>query len=218
MTRQLFSLLLPGLLMLALPACATPLTYSAKEIHGQIVDAETNQPIEGAVIVAQWILFEMGIGHGGHKSRIHIHETVTDQNGNYTIPAWGPKLHSPITMLDREDPMLLIFKSGYAPQILVNSIDRSDAVRISEWDGRVVKLKKFQGTLEAYANQLLYVISTSLPDSGKEWKSFPRMVLALDVENRRLKTLGLKPEYRATSFNIEYLDEADRAFLRKFER
>lgn len=201
-----------------LPACATPLMYSAKEIRGRIVDAETNQPIGGAVIVAQWILFEMGIGHGGHKSRIHIHETVTDKEGRYLIPAWGPKPHPPFTDLDREDPMLLVFKSEYEPRILVNRINRSESQRISDWDGRVIKLKRFKGALEAYANQLLYVISTNLSESDKEWKSFPRMVLALDAENRRLKSLGLKTEYRTTSFNIEYFDEADRVYLRKFEK
>lgn len=81
MMRPLFSLLLSGLLMWVLPACATPLTYSAKEIRGQIVAAETNQSIEGAIIVAQWVLFHIGPGHGGHKSRIHVHETITDRDG-----------------------------------------------------------------------------------------------------------------------------------------
>ena len=205
-------------IVFALSACATPLTYSAKEIRGRVVDAETGQPVEGAVIVAQWILFEMGIGHGGHKGRLHIYETVTDNNGHYTIPAWGPKVHSPFTMLDNLDPEILIFKSGYEPRGLVNEHERTSSVRVSEWDGRVIKLKKFQGTIETYANQILYVVSTSLPDTGKVWRSFPRMVLALDAEDRRLKSLGLKPEYRATSFSVEYFDKADQVFLRNLER
>ena len=201
--------------LFALSACATPLTYSAKEIRGQIVDAETNEPIENAVIVAQWILFEIGVGH--HK-RLHIEETVTDKNGSYTISAWGPKIHPPLTKLDREDPMLAIFKSGYAPLRLYNSTDRSDSLRASEWDGRVIKLKKFQGNLEDYADRIRRTISDGLPEEGKEWKSFPRMILALDAENRHLKSLGLKKGYRATTFNIEYFDEADKAFLKRFEK
>jgi len=199
----------------SLVACATPLTYSAKEIHGQVVDAETGQPIEGVVVVAQWILFQVGSGHG---PRLQIIETVTDKDGKYAFSAWGPKPHAPFTELVDRDPEILIFKSGYEPRGLVNITARDDAVRISDWDGKAVKLKKPQGDLESYAKKILYIISTSLPESGKEWKSFPRMVLALDAENRRLKSLGLKPGYRATSFEIENFDAADRAYLRKYEK
>lgn len=196
-----------------LPACATPLTYSAKEIRSQIVDAETDQPIEGAVIVAQWILFEMGVGH---RKRLHIEETVTDKDGRYVIPAWGPKPHPPLTELDREDPMLAIFKSGYMPLRLYNRIDRSDSLRVSEWDGKVIRLKRFQGGLEDYARRL-ESFSIGLAHNGKEWRLFPRMILALDAENRRLKSQGLNPNYRTSIFEIEYFDEADRDYLRRYE-
>lgn len=196
-----------------LPACATPLTYSAKEIRGQIVDDETGEPIEGVVVVAQWILFEMGVGH---RKRLHIEETVTDKDGRYIIPAWGPKPHLPFTELDREDPMLAIFKSGYEPRILVNRIDRSEALRISDWDGQVVKLKRYQGNVEQYAFRIGTVIRDSLDD--KEWKSFPRMVLALDSENKRLDGLGLKPGYRFRVLFLEKLSEADRDFLKRYEK
>ena len=65
----LFVLLL--LIAISSLACATPLTYSAKEIHGQVADAETGQPIDGAIVVAQWVLSH--IGSGGYGTRLHIH-------------------------------------------------------------------------------------------------------------------------------------------------
>ncbi len=46
------------------------------------MEADTGQPIEGAVIVAQCILFVAGIGHEGHNRTLHIAEVVTDKNGN----------------------------------------------------------------------------------------------------------------------------------------
>src|SRR5437762_122484 len=105
------------LVMMELPlhACAfaaAPPMYLAKEIHGQVVDAATGQPIERAVIVAQWILFVGGIGHGGHNQVLHVAEVVTDKDGNYVIPGWGPKPRLPLTELDNQDPKLLVFKSG----------------------------------------------------------------------------------------------------------
>jgi len=200
----------------SLAACATPAFYSAKEIHGQIVDAETGQPIEGAVVVGQWVLFHIGIGHGGHKSRIHIHETVTDKDGKYVIPAWGPKPHPPMTELHDRDPDILIFKSGYEPQVLTNSVVREDAVRVSEWDGKTVKLMRTKRSLEDYA-QRLESMSISLPREGKEWRTFPRMILALDAENRRLLSLGLNKKYRTSIFEIEHFDQSDKDYLKRFE-
>lgn len=201
--------------LMALPACTTPLTYSAREIRGQIVDAETGQPIEGAVVVAQWVLFEGGIGHGGHKGRLHIYEAVTDQDGRYFIPAWGPKTHPPMTELDNRDPEILLFKSMYEPKTLYNNVMREDSIRISDWDGKVVKLRKSQSSLEDYARRL-ESMSISLSREGKDWKLFPRMVLALDAENRRLLSLGLDKKYRTSVFEIEHFNQADKEFLKRF--
>lgn len=218
MMRPLFSLLLSGLLIWVLPACATPLTYSAKEIRGQIVDAETNQPIEGAIIVAQWVLFHIGPGHGGHKSRIHVHETITDRDGNYVIPEWGPKVRPPMTELHHRDPQLSIFKSGYEPMGVSNelvSTVRPDSLRVSDWDGKVIKLKPTKENLEDYALRLSSFYSglvESMRDKD-EWKKYPRMTLAVYNENRRLNTLGLKPGYGPSVPDLEKLDGADRNFL-----
>jgi hypothetical protein len=146
MTQRLLSLFVLLCVVLALPACFGPPTYSAKEIRGQVVDEQTGQPIEGAIVVAQWVLFQAGPGHGGHKGRLHIHETVTDKDGRYFIPAWGPRPHLPLTELHNHDPEILIFKSPYEPRSLYNRDRREDSVRVSDWDGKVVKLRKFQGT------------------------------------------------------------------------
>jgi hypothetical protein len=40
----------------AAPALAYPPFYSAREVHGQVVDDATGQPIAGVVVVAQWKL------------------------------------------------------------------------------------------------------------------------------------------------------------------
>ncbi len=223
MTRQIFLLLLPGLFLLALPACAHPPVYSAKEIRGQVVDAQSDEPLEGVIIVAQWELFQIGLGHGGHKGQmVNIIEVVTDNMGNYFIPEWGPRPRPPFHYLDDLDPKLSIFKSGYFPQGLANPLlseknMNRDSLRTSQWDGKVIKLKKFEGSLEDYADRLRS-LSTGLAHDGREWKSFPRMLLALDAENRRLKATGLKPGYRATIFEIEHFDKSDREFLKRYEK
>jgi hypothetical protein len=208
-------LLLSGLCSLL--ACATPLTYSAKEIHGQIVDAETGQPIEGAIVVAQWVLSH--IGSGGYGTRLHIHETTTDKKGNYLVPAWGPTPRPPLTDLIYRDPQILIFKSGYEPEGLENSIPQTDAVRVSEWDGRVVKLKKPTADIEKQAFFLSsFYGDLERRDSNRDWYNYPRMLLALYAEKRRLQSRGLKPSHAGSIPNIENFSESDRYYLRRFEK
>ena len=193
-----------------------PPVYFAKEIKGQIVDASSGRPIKGAVIVAQWISFVAGPGHGGHNLRLHIIETVTDSVGRYTIPSWGPKLHLPFTELDRIDPRLSIFKSGYLPKELINSQDRSKMIRSSDWDGRIIRLQCFNGKIEDYARKM-ESMSNGLPRDGDEWKSFPYMVIALSKEHARLQSIGLKPGYLVSVVAEDNLTDTDKFYLERFK-
>jgi len=56
---------------------------------GKVVDKETGRPLEGAAVVAVWVRSGAGI-----VQRIsflqEVQETVTDQQGHFTIPGtWG---------------------------------------------------------------------------------------------------------------------------------
>lgn len=222
MKRKIISLLFILACMATSFACSAPMTYSAKKIHGQIVDADTNQPIEGAIVVAQWVLFHIGPGHGGHKSRIHIHETVTDKNGNYTIPAWGPKPRPPMTELHERDPQLSIFKSNYEPLGLSNAVTstvRPDSLRVSEWDGRVVKLMKVAGPLEKQAFHLSsFFGGLAAYGDVNDWKNYPRMLLAVYAEKQRLRSLGVPLEHAARVPDIERFTDSDKTFLERFTK
>lgn len=56
------------LLMITAPGCASilgsaPWFYEAEPMEGRVMDRETGEPIEGVVIVAQWILQKPLEGH-----------------------------------------------------------------------------------------------------------------------------------------------------------
>lgn len=74
--------LLPGIAVIAalLTGCVT--------YHGRVIDAETKQPIEGAVVVASW-LEEQGSFAGGVSRLDDVKETLTDKNGEWSIR--GPR-------------------------------------------------------------------------------------------------------------------------------
>jgi hypothetical protein len=105
-------------------ADAQPPAYSAAEIRGRVVDAETREPLAGVHVVAQWILVT-GMVHPQSITRLHILETVTDAKGEYHLPAWGPKPRPFLSELDMADPRLTFFRPGY------RMLDRSNQAPIT---------------------------------------------------------------------------------------
>jgi hypothetical protein len=131
--------------LLGMSACAPPV-YFAKSTHGTVVDADTGQPVAGAVVVAQWIYYAGFIMDGGHGPRLKVMETTTDATGRYGLPWWGPRLRRPLAFLDYYDPRLLIYKHQYEPLWLSNQESRNGFIRFSEWDDKTLRLKPFHGT------------------------------------------------------------------------
>jgi len=176
-----------------------PLAYSALPIRGKVVDGTTGQPLEGVIIVAQWILYEANVGGENPRERLQVLETVTAPNGTYTFPGWGPKpnphrIYSVGSMpvgfccfLTDRDPRLSYFKSGYRPLTLSNTkpIDIKPPVRTSDWDGKTIELEPFQGSLDEWARQL-YFLQSGLDWGHVDWRNFPRIVLAIEEERVRL--------------------------------
>lgn len=159
MTARVYTVVILALTLgvLTLAGCAPPI-YFAKATHGTVIDAETKQPIAGAVIVANWDLFDELYGGGSHGVRsLQITEVVTDKEGKYVVPGWGPKRRPCFTYLDDRDPYLIIFKSGYVPGGWLNTPSNS-WVRVSEANGRTLELKPFSGTPDERYRQLDSVI------------------------------------------------------------
>jgi hypothetical protein len=74
---------------------------------GKVVDAETNQPIEGAVVHGSWHRIYLGGGSEYYDN----YELLTDKNGEFKIPGQGLMVGSIVSRVD--GMMLTIFKAGY---------------------------------------------------------------------------------------------------------
>ena len=206
-TRALLSLC-AALPLLALPACAAPLRYTAKPIHAQVVDADTHQPLEGVIVTANWQLEQGTVGGNVPLGQLKVMETVTDKNGRFFFPAWGPKwvLHG---FLVNRDPQLLLFKPGYDYLALVNHYTSDRALRLhpvrtSDWDGRRVEMRRFidhpisigpyKYETSAYAQRLSF-LSTYLETIAMDdcdWKKIPRMLLALKTQKDMFRKQGIR--------------------------
>lgn len=92
--------------ILMISGCAYGIRYDGP-YSGRIIDAETGQPIEGAVVLGVWyreIVTPGGATHNFYDAK----ETVTDKNGEFTIAGQGLLVLSNVIPMD-----VLIFKAEY---------------------------------------------------------------------------------------------------------
>lgn len=75
--------------------------------QGKVVDEQTREPIEGAVVLGTWSVVHFTPAGGVH-TYYDARETITDRNGEFTISGQGLRIMSSL------EPMsVMIFKSGY---------------------------------------------------------------------------------------------------------
>jgi len=192
------------------------LSYSAKPITATVLDAETGKPVEGVIVNAYWHLEDQG-GHG--LGPFNVTEAVTDSNGGFFMPGWGPMEvpqypSQPFlrARLDPNQPWLQLFKHGYkfemvqgdeSTSYLDNPFWTGSPVRESAWDGKVIKIERFQGSDRQYVNHL-HGVRVSVPTTRCWWLKNPRMTAALIREGERLKSVTGRNEILSFEDVMEY--------------
>lgn len=232
MKRKIYYMCFILACMATLPGCATltefpamegfPATYSAEAVEGWVVDAETNQPVEDVIVVAHWEL-ESAYTPG----QMMVMETVTDKNGRFHFPAWGPKPRPPLAALTFADPEIVMFKSGYDFITLQNtptSYYNKDSLRLSEWNGKTIKMRLFKDYIvqdgriktSAYAERIGWIQSSVdwAYSNSCDLKYIPRMIVALHLQKKKFREQGI---YSSLPGFDEFIDEKypDRCGVRK---
>lgn len=131
---------------------------------GRVVDAETNQPLEGAVALGFWYRLH-GTPAGASSEYYDSYEMLTNKNGEFDIPGQGLLLLSNIDWMH-----LTVFKAGYA-QITPNTwrgLKKSKSGRFI-WDGDKVTIKMKRLSMEERRERL--VISPNIPNSKLKYFS-----------------------------------------------
>jgi hypothetical protein len=141
--------------------------YFAQSLHGKVVDATTNKPLQGVVVMAEWML-QPNVAYLSQSVRLHALETITDADGNYALPGWGPRLRPPGLALANLSPRMVFIYPGYYPDIEINGWESPQArnkamIRSSIWDGKTIGLRQFDGNWELLRN---YVSSAWSPIWG----------------------------------------------------
>jgi len=188
--------------VLALNACGSPY-YTADPIEAWVVDAETDQPIEGAVVTANWQLVAASFDTGGRKLRqLKVMETVTDKNGRFTFPGFT-KLNLSLDELRDEDPQILIFKSGYRYFRTSHDHDTRKpspvAHRSSPLVEKNVRLERADSSPQKAAQQLLFLaVALDKIWNSSDGERIPRMTAALACERKRLLAIDPRAGFSVT--------------------
>jgi hypothetical protein len=108
MRLTLVTVVLVGLVVGALP---TVTALAAGPYRGRVIDAETREPLAGAVVLVYWIRNAPGIGHGPAESFLGAEEALTDDRGEFIVAENPPSNWIPFTW--RSLPNFIIFQPGY---------------------------------------------------------------------------------------------------------
>jgi hypothetical protein len=188
MKTNFFPLVLGCVLLLSLGY--SPSLLADGPYHGRVIDKETKQPIEGAAVVAIWWKETAMIGHP-IQSVHDAQETLTDKDGNFTIPGTSTISLNPFSRI--WEPKFTIFKPGYQAYGAHGGwswkpISVPETIALYEKDDRTVaELKPLKTRDERIENQRQVSISSRVPE-----EKYPELIRLRNIER---ENLGLKPTY-----------------------
>ena len=188
------------------------LGFSAEPITATIVDADTKQPLKDVNVVAHWQLVGGGsfVDSSGPAGELMVMEAVTDTDGKFHFPSWGP-IYDFMGRMHNDDPELIFFKPGYEYKALSNrfittEIKDYQAVRSSDWNGKTIELKVFKGSMKEYASNMVFMTTdlNSILSHDCGWKKITKTLLNIDKVSRELRKQGFYSLPSIESLNIRY--------------
>lgn len=194
-------LMLLGVLLFFVCFWLASYTWYSAEIKGRVV-APDGRPLVGAIVVANWERKHWM--HGISLGQLAVHEVVTNQNGEFILPQWGP-LFLPDGEASSSLSRIRIFYPNYVPLVEYHfdrkkSLNPGDLSREHLREHALV-LKPFQGSMAEY-EEVLYGLShsTSFAIFGDDpcgWKKIPHLTLALRDVKSALVREGLGKDFQS---------------------
>ena len=162
-----------------------PHVLYGKRIAGQVVDADTGQPIAGAHVAFIWVSGIIPSGFTGHNSRdicYHAAAAVTDNAGHFQIEPW--RKWSTYSVYP-EEPVALVYARNYTPDQLF--LHEGYYMAPIERTSERFALKTFRGTVDQRMHTLFWGLANrGCSYGGASQKSLYPLLKALFEESRQI--------------------------------
>ena len=173
------------LIFMPTTGCFGHLVYLSDTYQGKVIDAETKEPLVGAVVLAIWYREAPGLGgHGPAEGYHDALEILTDAQGEFTIPA---KTH--LTAIGKIcEPKLVIYYPGYGffPSLQAYPQDDKEVRAAYERRSFQVELIKLKTREERIKRADIPIdVDYRIPEA--------KMPNLFRLVNKERKELGLKP-------------------------
>jgi hypothetical protein len=130
--------LLAVLMLVGLSGCI----HSDGPYRGKVVELDTGNPIEGAVVAGQWYIDYMINTQRICASK----ETLTDKNGEFELPsAW---CFSSIPFVTLHKPNVVVFKPGYLGYPPLGASPEDRKAHMADFTGREFKKENDYNTIK----------------------------------------------------------------------
>lgn len=199
-----------GCLVVVVLGVACSASYTAKSIDARIIDADTLEPIDGAVVVANWQLVSSDSFHGDiPRGQLEVSETITNREGRFHFDGFTKRSQY---RLGQEDPKIIVFKPGYRFKKVINQYPATgnfppDGPRTAAVNGQTIGLVKYRGDYSE-EDQPYWSLDDELKNviSDCEWRRIPRLIIAIEEESYRLsKEHPESVEWLPTIERLEFL-------------
>ena len=176
------------LALLPLTACG----LSGGPIEGQVLEAGTNKPIAGAIVIMRW--------EGTYDQIVesktacyHVETATTDAQGRYTIPAWHEMTKGPFFNASPEGFREDAYKPGYV---------RSDAYfKKQTYRQNIDLLEPFKG---ARGRRLEYLQSLSGKECGSRDAYAGKLMPLYRALYEEARSIAVTPEEKHLAGGLHY--------------
>lgn len=195
--RRILQAVLIGTFALIVLNQVFPTVWFSPAIRARVV-TPGGRPITGAIVAANWHITDW-MRHSVRQ--LEISEVVTDNDGWFSIPQWGPQFIWYGKLLESE-PTVRVFHPGFVPLVMNNTEsgmarDAADSIIKFRMQDQELVLRPFYGSIVEYERELA-AINHSLdliviPASGNKVclkKDMPRLLSALQSIKDTLQQEG----------------------------
>jgi hypothetical protein len=205
MSKTLYKIILIVFFILC-SGCMYAVRYDG-EYRGKVYDGETKAPIEGAVVLGTW-----DTGSPTPAGQVDYfydaRETLTDKNGEFSIPGMGLRV-----MSNLEPMTVMVFKSGFTPvdSRLWESILTKEAYESDYTYAQYIDKTSFPYKLKSLNEYLPYMDANGVANfplrkmtseerrkpSGPSWPSMPeeKMPLMMKEIDKDRVDQGMRPMF-----------------------